>query len=379
MTPASDETRQRLIVACGGTGGHVFPGVAMACELQQRGHAVELWLAGRDVEQSASFGWEGPTECIPARGLPSGISWRTVWRGARLLASTGRCIRRLRRGRRPAAVLAMGGYASVGPGLAAAALGIPLILHESNAIPGRAIVFLSRWATRIALTFPEATETLTGTNTTVTGFPLRAGGRTGADDFAGSLPHSTGECFTILVTGGSQGAQRLNEIVTEGLCLLASRGIRFQVIHLTGPRDESAVRVRYRQAGVSAAVFGFLQRMDKAYEAAHFAICRAGAATCAELSAAGVPALLIPLPSAARDHQTANAMAVAHDGAADLIAQETLQPEWLADYLADHVTMPDTLDAMREAALKRAIPDGAARTADVVEAALPSLRCGGDR
>ncbi len=369
----STQEGQRLIVACGGTGGHVFPGVAMARELRQRGHAVELWLAGRDIEQSSSFAWDGPTENISARGLPSGLSLRTAWNGALLLAATGRCIVSMLRGRRPAAVLAMGGYASVGPGLAAATLRIPLILHESNAVPGRAISLLSRWATTVALAFPDAAEMLPGIRTALTGFPLRETDRSGIDDFANTLPASDGECFTLLVAGGSQGAQRLNELVTDALCLLSARGIRFQAIHLAGRRDEAMVRARYEQAGVPAAVFGFLRRMDRAYEAAHLAICRAGAATCAELAAAGVPALFIPLPSATRDHQTANAVAVARAGAADLIAQEKLRPDWLADYLAEHAAAPQNLETMREAALKRAIVDGAARTADIVEAAMATV------
>ncbi len=378
ISPSTRES-QRLIVACGGTGGHVFPGVAMAHELRRRGHKVELWLAGRDIEQCSCLAWDGPTENIPARGLPSGFSWRTAWSGVMLLAATGRCIRRMRRGRRPAAVLAMGGYASVGPGLAAVALRIPLVLHESNAVPGRAISLLSRWATTVGLAFPEAAAMFPEGCTAVTGFPLRESDRTGIDDFGGTLPHPAKEHFTVLVTGGSQGAQRLNEMVTESLCLLSARGIRFQVIHLAGRREEAMVRTRYQQAGVPAAVFGFLQRMDRAYEAADFAICRAGAATCAELAAAGVPALLIPLPSAARNHQTFNAMAVARDGAADLVAQEALQPSWLADYLAEHISAPENLELMRNAALRRAVINGAALTADIVEAALPVIKCDGDK
>ncbi len=363
---------KRLIVACGGTGGHVFPGVAMARELRRRGYAVELWLTGREVEQSAASGWNGPIETVPARGLPAGISFRAAWSGTVLLAATGRCLWRMSRGRRPAAVLAMGGYASVGPGLAAAALRIPLVLHEANAVPGRAIEALSRWSKSVALGFPDASDYFPGIHTVTTGFPLGEPDRSADNDFAGVLPYPARDRFTILIAGGSQGAQKLNELVTEALCCLQARGLRFQVVHLAGARDEALVRSRYQQAGVPAAVFGFLRRMDCAYEAAHLAVCRAGAATCAELAAAGVPALLIPLPGAARDHQTANAIAVARDGAADLIAQDKLHPAWLADYLAEQTVSPETLAQMHEAALARAIPESVALTADVVESAVYS-------
>ncbi len=357
---------QRLIVACGGTGGHVFPGIAMAHALRQREYAVELWLAGHDIEQSSAFAWDGPVVRMPARGLPAGRCLQSAWKAAGLLLTAGRCVGRMRRGPRPVAVLAMGGFASVGPGLAARWLRIPLVLHEANAIPGRAITMLSRWAAAVAVAFPEAANYFHGVPTTVTGFPLRQPDPLGTDDFDGALPLPAAERFTILVAGGSQGAHRLNELSTQALCALNARKIPFQVIHLAGHRDADQVRDRYTRAGVPAAVFGFLRRMDRAYAAAHLAVCRAGAATCAELAAAGVPALLVPYPSAARDHQTANAMAVARAGAADWIAEDQIQVAWLTDYLAGHAAAPEKLHSMRTAALGRAVRDADQRTARVV-------------
>jgi UDP-N-acetylglucosamine--N-acetylmuramyl-(pentapeptide) pyrophosphoryl-undecaprenol N-acetylglucosamine transferase len=167
--------------------------------------------------------------------------------------------------------------------------------------------------------------------------------------------------------GGSQGAHRLNEIVPSSLCGLHAKGLEFRVIHLTGKNDEETVRSAYENAGISHQVCAFLDNMQEAYGSADFAIARAGAATCAETTAFGLPSLFVPLPSARRDHQTANAEAMAEGGGADLVAEQDLTVEWLSGYVENAMSDSEKLDRMKAALQSRTISDAAERLADLVE------------
>lgn len=351
----------RVAVACGGTGGHIFPGLAVAQVLKGRGHEVQLWLAGRDVEQASVKGWDGPVVFVKAKGFQSSFTPGAVSAAVQLVRAV-LISRRHMKTWRPDVVVAMGSYASVGPVLAARSLHIPTVLHEANAVPGRAVAFLSRFADAVAVGFQEAAAYLKSAEVVVTGFPIRGD----LDDrFAAGVVQPG--MFTVLVMGGSQGAHRLNEVATEAICSLHRRGVPLQVVHLSGLADEAAVRAAYATAGVPCAVFGFLREMGRAYAAADLAISRAGAASCAELQACGVPALLVPLPSARRDHQTHNARVTQASGAADWMPQSDLTPERLAAYIDGCRTDAAKLDAMRAAARARAMPDAAALIANVVE------------
>ncbi len=351
----------RVAIACGGTGGHIFPGIAAGEGLRARGHEVVLWLGARSVEDLSTASWDGPVERIEASGFPSGLSLRTIAVGLRLLATVVECRRRMRRVR-PDVVLAMGGYASVGPGLAARMLGIPLVLHESNAVPGKAVLFLARYAQVVALGFERSEPYFTGRRRIVTGFPLRA-------DLQGSAPLAGGNppCFTVLVMGGSQGAHALNETVPDALCEAVRNGITLEVIHLSGPKDEENVRARYESAGVSAQVFGFLKDMGAAYAAADLAICRAGAATCAELTLCRLPSLLVPLPWAAHDHQRENARAMSVAGGADVMEQDELSSESLLSYLERCVREPGFLGRKRDALAEAGVDDAVKLLCELVE------------
>jgi UDP-N-acetylglucosamine--N-acetylmuramyl-(pentapeptide) pyrophosphoryl-undecaprenol N-acetylglucosamine transferase len=256
----------------------------------------------------------------------------------------------------------MGSYASVGPVLAAHNLGIPVVLHEANAVPGRAISFLCRFADTVAVSFESTTAHIRHAGIVVTGFPLRP--------FVSAGPGGAGKdskFFDVLVMGGSQGAHRLNEIVPLALCQLHAKGLKVRVTHLTGRNDEAAVQSAYEQAGIPHQVCDFLENINEAYGSADLAITRAGAATCAELAAFRLPALLVPLPSARRDHQTANARAMAEGGGVDLVPEKDLTVEWLAGYVENCMRDPEKLDRMKAVLQNRVIADAAERLADLVE------------
>lgn len=345
-----------IVIACGGTGGHVFPGMATGQALKNRGHAVTLWLSGRSIEESTLPGWDGPVFRTGARP----IGFRTL---PALLAILVRVVRQLRI-ERPDVLLAMGCYSSVSPVLAARLLGIPVVLHEANAVPGKAVAFLSRFARVTAIGFPTTARLLPGRATVCTGMPVRSNivGQPPMDGF------TPGSGFTVLVTGGSLGAHAVNELASAALVHLRDqgKGAGFQVIHQCGPADEPVLRSRYAAAGIHAAVTPFLREMGRAYASADLAIARAGAATCAELCLCGVPAILIPLPTAIRDHQRLNAEAMVQSGGALLRNQPDLTSPTLASDISTIRDDPAQRVSMRQALLRLAVPDAADQLAEVV-------------
>jgi UDP-N-acetylglucosamine--N-acetylmuramyl-(pentapeptide) pyrophosphoryl-undecaprenol N-acetylglucosamine transferase len=346
-----------IAIACGGTGGHIFPGLATARVLRERGHHVTLWLAGKDGEDTAVKGWEGRIVTIPSEGFQFG-AFRSVLTAVRIAGAVLRCWFIMLR-HRPDVVLAMGSYASIGPCLAARLHGIPYILHEANAIPGRAVRLLAPKACAIAICFEETRFHLKGMNAVSAGMPLRPEIRRTED--GGQKTD-----FRLLVMGGSLGAHAINEMVSEAVCALADS--RVSVTHLTGVADEQKIAERYRAAGVNAEVLAFTQDMVRLYEKSALAICRSGASTCAELGVFALPALLIPYPHAASDHQTANARALEKFGAADVIQQSDMTVEWLKGYLTAQIEDPARLEKMSARASARAVPLNAASIlAGVVE------------
>lgn len=321
---------------------------------------MTLWVTGRDVESRALRTWQGPTVRIGSEGFAAGALLRYPFTMVRLLVSAVRCRGAMRAGR-PDALLAMGSYASVGPVVAARTLRVPVVLHEANAVPGRAVSALSRFADAVAISFPEAARFLRHSRIVFTGFPVRPDL---ADDGLRLLEPGR---FTLLIMGGSQGARSLNEVCSRAVCSLHGEGLPVQVVHLAGARDRDLVESRYREAGVPHAVFDFLQEMNRAYHTADLAVCRAGAASCAELRVCALPALLVPLPSAQRDHQTANAASTQKTGGADVLSETGLTPDHLANCLRDRVRHPERLGAMRRALRSAAAPDAATQIASLLE------------
>lgn len=353
----------KVSIACGGTGGHIFPGIATAEVLRARGNDVTLWLTGRDVETAAASDWSGAVIRVGAEGFPVRFSLRGVRAFWKFLKAVGAC-RKLMKEAKPDVVLAMGSYASAGPVGAAMTLGVPVVLHEANVLPGRAIALFSRWAKAVAGCFEETRFYLKNREIILTGMPMR---KDLDVKIAHDLPDGLQEdIFTLLVMGGSQGAHKLNDCVADAVCRVAEQGHKLQVIHLTGNADEAAVRTMYQDAGIPHSVHAFLQDMGAAYSYTHLAVCRSGAATCAELSLYGVPALLVPHPFGAHHHQMANARAMEKKGAADVVPEQDMTVSWLVDYITERIESPGRLAAMSAASMKRGGKDGADALADLV-------------
>lgn len=347
-------------LACGGTGGHTFPGLATAEVLRSWGHEVTLWLAGKDIETASVKNWDGPAHTIYAEGFQYGMSLRSLTTARRLYEAYRQCTR-LMKDDKPDVMLGMGSYASVGPLWAAHRSKVPMVLHEANVIPGRAVTLLSRRATKVAGSFQETRHYLQNVDLSVTGMPLRKEIEAAAVAHVHTQP--TGKPFTILSMGGSRGSRPLNEVVSRSILNLHKIHKNFHVIHLTGQADEDKIRALYQGAGVSHEVHSFVHEMTPIYQTTHLAICRAGAATCAELSAFGVPALLVPYPYAARDHQTANAKAMERIKCADFVPESDLDAIWLTEYLEGCMNTPARLERMSTAARSRSFPRAAERLA----------------
>lgn len=351
---------RKIIVACGGTGGHSFPGLAVAKELASRGHYVIVWSSGRAIENTVMKYWTGPTFSTGARPL----SAKNI--PANLL-SIMRCRREMQR-QAPDALLAMGSYSSLPPVLAAAGRRVPVVLHEANTVPGRAVEFLGRYAKTIATSFDVTGEYLSGKNVIKTGLPVRP-------EIAGQsrLPDAPEDAFTVFITGGSQGAHRVNELLSAAIVLvhaeLAKRGSRrkLHVIHQTGAADERAVMNLYAIKGIDARVHAFEREMGRAFATADVVVARAGASTCFELALVEKPAFFIPLPSAVRNHQHFNAEAFVKAGAAFEGRQEALTPRSIANWILHKINRPETLEKFRTGMRMMATPDAAARVADIVE------------
>lgn len=350
-----------VAVACGGTGGHIFPGLATARELAGRGHRVTLWMAGKDVESEAVKGWGGDIVTVPARGLPSGLSIASFTNGVKLLAAIAK-VSGIMKKRRPDVLLAMGSYASVGPVGAAIRLGVPYVLHEANVVPGRAVKLFSRRAAAVAGCFEETRFYLRKRNLVLTGMPLRRELMESRPE-----PRTAGEPLRLLVMGGSRGAHALNEWAPAALIALQAKGERFKVTHLTGEQDYAKVTNLYRAARVEARVMPFTRDMGALYAATDFALCRAGAATCAELLYFGIPSLLVPYPHAIHDHQTHNARAMEKTGAADMVPEADITHDWLCSYLLQMMKRDEVRERMSKAARAQAGTDGAVALADLME------------
>lgn len=361
------ESKLHVALACGGTGGHIFPGLATAAVLHDRGHKVTLWLAGKDIEAKAVAHTPWDKITITSKG------WEGGWRKAHVFLwnyfSAGRRAKVPMRQTAPDVVLAMGSYAGMGPVRAALQLKIPVVLHEANSVPGRMVSHFARKAARVGATFEMTRHELKGkARLHLTGMPLREDLAKAATAKA-LLPRQSGDPFCILCMGGSRGAKALNLISRRAIRDLYAREKNIFVIHFTGEADEESVRTCYKNAGVPHHVAAFEPNMTRWYEKADLAICRAGASTCAELSAFGIPALLVPYPYAARNHQYVNASEFFRIKAADLIEERDLEVEWLTEYIEGSIHTPERMERMRNAMRGWAKINAADQLADLVEEA----------
>jgi UDP-N-acetylglucosamine--N-acetylmuramyl-(pentapeptide) pyrophosphoryl-undecaprenol N-acetylglucosamine transferase len=356
----------RVVIAGGGTGGHLFPGIAIAEELKRRGAEVVFVGTARGIE-SRVVPQEGfPLELIDVGGL-KGKGLLGLLRG---LARVPRALlqsRAILLRHRPDLVIGVGGYAS-GPMVLAAALARrPTAILEQNSVPGITNRILGRLVRAVFAAFGESRRYFPARKVRLAGNPIRARLREALiGDDAAMQQH---EGRSLLVCGGSQGAHPVNELVVEAIALLAAEGRLpggLKLVHQTGKDDAASVAERYRSAGVVADVRAFIDDMASAYRGADLVIGRAGATTIAELTALGRASLLIPFPQAADDHQTVNARSLERAGAARVLAQATLTPRALADAIAELLSDGATRARMAIAARSLGRPDAAREIVDAL-------------
>ncbi|MFQ5691653.1 MAG: undecaprenyldiphospho-muramoylpentapeptide beta-N-acetylglucosaminyltransferase [Nitrospinota bacterium] len=362
----------KLLIAGGGTGGHLVPAVTVARAWLDRMPGGEVLLVGarRPLDEKILGASGLPYRLVPAGGLKGKSAGERLGSLALLAAGVAASLGIVLRFR-PQVVLGAGGYASAPAIVAAACAGRPIVLMEQNARPGAANRWLSRLARAVALGFPEAREGFDPRRCVETGNPLRPEIEALA---AEARPErAPGETPTLLVFGGSQGSRALNEAVCRALPVWRARGLALRALHAAGESDWEWVRRAYREAGVEAEVAPFLSDMASAYRRADLAVARAGALTVSELLAAGVPAILVPLPSGADRHQESNAAATA--GAAVVIPQRELEMR-LAPEVEGLLRDAGRLRALSEAGRGRARPGAAARIVELCASAARGGRSG---
>ena len=351
---------QKIIIACGGTGGHLFPGIAVAQELKSRGHEVLLLISEKKVDAQASDKYSDLRfETVRAIAKPPTFSLKMVsflWRLRKTIKQCGEIIEREKAG----VVLGMGGFTSFPPVVAGAKKGLRTYVHDSNAIPGRSNRMTAKRCTAVLVGLEEASAHFPNSEVIRTGTPVR--------DELEKLPSREAACKkfgldpskkTLLVMGGSQGAQRLNELVAEG-----TEGSPWQVLHLAGQADfDRLIEQVGKREGYK--VLAFCDDMAAAYAASDFCVARSGASSLTELSHAGLPALLVPYPFAADDHQTANARVFEKAGAAVLSPERDLDAKTVREMLVE--LNDGHLESMAKSMRNLADSDAAAQIANVIE------------
>jgi UDP-N-acetylglucosamine--N-acetylmuramyl-(pentapeptide) pyrophosphoryl-undecaprenol N-acetylglucosamine transferase len=353
------------VIACGGTGGHLFPGIAVAEVLRDRGHEVMLLISEKEIDALAlSEGTKFQFEKLPTVGLPSPFS-PVIFGFLRRFGESLSLCRSIYREFKPQVVLGMGGFTSTAPVLAGRMRGVSTFIHESNAVPGKANRLTARMVRAVLLGFKECAPFFPKVRTEVTGTPIRNELRPIDRHVARQKLGLSDDLTTLLVMGGSQGASGINQAMIKSLPLL--HAAPFQVIHLSGSRDERLVADNYRRENIPAFVAPFYHRVEEAYSAADFAIARAGAASLAELAAFALPALLIPFPYAADDHQTRNAEIFARAGGAILLKESEISNDLLARKIKEVLGDTQRLRRMSEKCSRLAPKDAANRVVATME------------
>ena len=349
----------RAIIAAGGTGGHIFPGVAIAKEFRRREPDAAILFVGtaRGLE-SKIVPREGFDLELIEVGALKGVPIKQRLKSLFGLPGSFLAARRILRRFRPEVVIGVGGYSS-GPTLLMAALsGIPTMVVEPNAMPGFTNRVLALFVDAAALTFEESLEYFRGRGR-VTGNPVRG-------DFAALKKKARSERLHVLLFGGSQGARAINSAMVGALPLLAARKDRLEITHQTGEGNFEEVRRGYVDAGFeSADIRPFISDMATRFEQADVLVCRSGATTVAEVGAAGKAAIFVPFPFATDDHQLKNAEAIASYGAGRVIVQRDLTPERLAQELIWFLEHPAEIDRMEKASRELGRPDAAGRCVDL--------------
>ena len=354
-----------ILLAAGGTGGHLFPAEALAHELIARGWSVHLATDSRAERYAGSF---PATRVHPIASATIGSknpisvarAFWTIWRGAR---EAGRVIGEIK----PKAVIGFGGYPTLPPLWAATRRGVPTVIHEQNAVMGRANRALASRVTAIAGGFLPENVGAFAAKTVLTGNPVRP-----AVLDAATTPYTAPQpngSFRLLVFGGSQGAQFLADALPAAVALLpAEQRGRIDVTQQARPEDEAKVKAAYAEFGVKAEISPFFSDMARRMAGAHLVVSRSGASTVAEIAVIGRPALLVPYPHALDHDQAANAASLAAMGGAEVHPQSTLSPKVLAGLIGGLMNDPDRLAAMAAAAKSSGKPSATRLLADLAEA-----------
>ncbi|HYA17980.1 MAG TPA: undecaprenyldiphospho-muramoylpentapeptide beta-N-acetylglucosaminyltransferase [Bryobacteraceae bacterium] len=347
-----------FVMAGGGTGGHVIPGIAVARELRRMGHEVLFVGTGRGVENKLVPAAGFRLEKIRVGGMKNlGLVTRlaSAWR---LVAETMEQVVKFGEWE-PAAVFSMGGYVAGPPVLAALLRGVPLVVMEPNAIPGATNRYVARWVTRALINFEETARYFPAGRTELTGVPVR-------EEFFQSPVRPEGGGIRILITGGSQGSRTLNEAARAAWPLFRGSEMWIRIVHQTGTAMYEQIAAEFAKTGLAGEVVPFITDMPAAFAEADLVVCRSGAGTVSELAAAGKPSILIPFPFAADNHQLRNAEAFVRAGAAVL----SLDREWTGEKFFETVRAlasdRSKLDSMGESARKLAHAGAARRAAEIL-------------
>ena len=345
-----------VLIMAGGTGGHVFPALACAREFQTRGYTVHWLGTPRGIENELVEPAGFKLHLINVTGL-RGKSKLSLLKAPFVLLKALFQARTIIRDLKPVCVLGFGGYVTGPGGLAAKTCGVPVIIHEQNAVAGTANRLLLPMARRVCEAFPETFEASDKRRTT--GNPVRP-------ELFTLTPRAPqeGRKARLLVLGGSLGAEPLNKLLPEALALVPVE-VRPEVFHQAGKQHDHLTAERYNAVGVEAQVQPFIKDMAHAYGWADLVVCRAGALTVSELAAAGLPSLLVPLPHAIDDHQSRNADFLAREGAAFLMPQATTGAAELAARLTEVLMQPQRLNSMATNARRLAKPDATRNVVDI--------------
>lgn len=352
-----------FVLAAGGTGGHMVPAHVLALELKARGHAVHLVTDERGLRFPGLF--EGVPRTVVESGSVARSGMLALPKVALSVLRGLTAARALFREITPRAVIGFGGYPALPGLLAAVSMRLPSLIHEQNAVLGRVNRLLAPRVRAIATSYPtvRGLDPRLAARATLTGNPVRAN----VIAARAALFDADAARLRLLVTGGSQGAAILNAVVPEAVALLPARlRRRLDVVHQGRDEDAEAMRQAYAAAGVSAVIRAYFEDLPAEIAAAHLVVARAGASTVAELTVAGRPAVLVPLPIAADDHQADNARAMAGVGGAVMVRQQDFTPQRLADALTAWLGDPAALEAAADAARGLGRPQAGAALADLV-------------
>jgi len=347
-----------FLMAGGGTGGHVIPSLAVARELQSRGHEAVFVGTRRGMEAKLVPAAGFPIEYIEIGGLKSVGLAQTLRTALQLPSSVFRA-RQIARGVKAAGVFSMGGYVAGPVMLAAKWLRLPAILMEPNAMPGMTNRRMARFVNRALLSFEEASPYFPADRCEITGLPVR-------EEFFSIETKQPREPFTILITGGSRGSRTLNLAAQAMWPLLKASGTPMRLIHQCGKESFQEIAAGFAATGLPGEVREFIEDIPSAFAASDLIVCRSGAGAVSELAAAGKPSILVPFPFAADQHQLRNAEALQHSGAARLVTDQEMNGERLLKEILSITGQPGALQSMGAAARTHAKPNAAKRAADLL-------------